>query len=60
MPGRNLRTLVTAFLNFTYDQLSMWNIMGAGIIVIMLPIVILYIFIQRFIFSGITSGAVKD
>jgi multiple sugar transport system permease protein len=60
MPGRNLRTIVTAFLNFTYDRVSMWNIMGAGITAIMLPIVILYIFIQRFIFSGITSGAVKD
>ncbi len=60
MPKQSLRTIVTCFLNYSYDNVSQWNIMGAGIITILLPAVTIYIFIQRYIFAGITDGAVKD
>lgn len=60
MPKDSLKTIVTAFLSYSYDNVSQWNIMGAGIVVILIPAVTIYFFIQRFIFSGITSGAVKE
>lgn len=36
-----------------------WNLICAAILLILLPTVILYFFLQRYIFEGVTSGAVK-
>jgi multiple sugar transport system permease protein len=59
-PKASLRTVTTSLMTFSYDQNSQWNVMGAGIIAVMVPTLILYLFLQKFIFSGITDGAVKD
>jgi len=38
---------------------SSWNLVFANLVLTALPIVILYLFCQRYIVSGLTSGAVK-
>lgn len=60
MPDPSLNVVSTALMRFSTDQNTQYNIMGAAIIAIMIPTLILYIFMQKFIFSGITDGAVKD
>jgi raffinose/stachyose/melibiose transport system permease protein len=60
MPSTKLHTLTTALMYFTGERNTFWNFLSAGIIVVMLPTIILYIIFQKFIFKGITAGAVKE
>ncbi len=59
MPSSDLRTVATVLIGFTGDRMVLWNYMSAGIMVITLPSLVLYLFCQRWIFSGIAMGAVK-
>lgn len=59
MPANRLRTLTTYLMNYANAQQGSWQTLAAGIIVIMLPTVIIYIFFQKYILSGIAAGAVK-
>jgi raffinose/stachyose/melibiose transport system permease protein len=59
MPKSSLRTVTTAIMLFSYDRNSQWNVMSAGILAVMIPTLVLYLFAQRSIISGISAGAVK-
>ena len=59
MPANRLRTLTTYLMNYANAQQGSWQTLAAGIIVIMLPTIIIYIFFQKYILSGIAAGAVK-
>lgn len=59
MPKSSLRTLTTFLMNYANAQQGSWQNLAAGIIIIMLPTVLIYIFFQKYILSGIASGAVK-
>lgn len=59
MPSNKLRTLTTFLMNYANAQQGSWQTLSAGIIVIMLPTVIIYIFFQKYILAGIAAGAVK-
>lgn len=60
MPKSSLKTVTTALLSFSSDRNSQWNVMGAGIVAVMVPTLILYLFLQKYIISGVTDGAVKS
>jgi ABC-type sugar transport system, permease component len=60
MNKSNLRTVATALDVFSNDQTARWNVMGAAIIIVMIPTLVLYLFLQRYIISGVTDGAVKE
>lgn len=60
MPKNKLRTLTTFLMNFANAQQGSWQKLAAGIIIIMLPTILIYIFFQRYILSGIAAGAVKE
>ena len=36
-----------------------WASMMAGVVIMTVPFIVLFLFLQRFIISGITEGAVK-
>lgn len=59
MPSNRLRTLTTFLMDFANAQQGSWQNLSAGIIIIMLPTILLYIFFQRYILEGIAAGAVK-
>jgi ABC-type sugar transport system, permease component len=59
MPKSSLRTVTTAIMAFSADQNSQWNVMGAGIVAVLIPTLILYIFTQKYIISGLSDGSVK-
>lgn len=59
MPSNKLRTLTTFLMNYANAQQGSWQVLAAGIIVVMIPTVLIYIVFQKYILSGIAAGAVK-
>jgi len=54
-------TVVTTFLmNYANAQQGSWQNLAAGIIIIMLPTIVIYLFFQKYILAGIAAGAVKE
>ena len=45
------------FIDKQYEE--QWGIFSAGVLLAAIPVVILFAFLQRYIVSGLTSGAVK-
>ena len=60
MPGNRQRTLTTFLMDYANAQQGSWQTLAAGIIVIMLPTVLIYMFFQRYILAGVAVGAVKE
>lgn len=59
MPRNKLRTLTTFLMNYANAQQGSWQTLAAGIIIIMLPTIVIYLFFQKYILAGISAGAVK-
>lgn len=60
MPKNKLRTLTTFLMNYANAQQGSWQTLAAGIIIIMLPTVLIYLFFQKYILAGVAAGAVKE
>lgn len=60
MPKNGLRTLTTFLMNYANAQQGSWQSLAAGIIIIMLPTILIYLFFQKYILAGIAAGAVKE
>lgn len=60
MPKNSLRTLTTYIMNFANAQQGSWQLLAAGIIIIMLSTIVIYVFFQKYILAGVTAGAVKE
>jgi raffinose/stachyose/melibiose transport system permease protein len=52
-------TLPLSIYNFAGMYTTQWNLIFAGAIITVIPVLILYLFGQKYIVSGLTSGAVK-
>ncbi len=59
MPASNLPTVSTALMRFTGPYSAHWNMICSAVIIIAIPTIVLFIFLQRYIFSGIVQGSVK-
>lgn len=59
MPASNLPTVSTALMRFTGPYGAQWNMICSAVIIIAIPTIVLFIFLQRYIFSGIVEGSVK-
>lgn len=60
MPSVNLGVVSTALMRFEGPYSAQWNLILAAAIIIAIPMVVLYLFLQKFIFAGIVNGAVKE
>lgn len=60
MPKNKLRTLTTFLMDYANAQLGSWQTLAAGIIIIMIPTIILYLIFQKHILAGVAAGAVKE
>ena len=60
MPKNKLRTLTTFLMDYANAQHGSWQSLAAGIIIVMLPTICIYLFFQRYILAGIAAGAVKE
>jgi len=54
-----IKTAATGLYSFSGDKLAEWPLMSAAIILVAIPTIIIYIFLQKYIISGVTDGAVK-
>ncbi|MNE56731.1 Trehalose transport system permease protein SugB [compost metagenome] len=59
MPKQSLGVVTTVLMRFQGLNVADWNLISAAILLILLPTVILYFILQRYIFEGVASGAVK-
>lgn len=59
MPNEKLNTVATTLFNFTGPARIEWNVICAAIIISMIPMIILFVLLQKKIYSGITDAAVK-
>ncbi|MGL5434052.1 MAG: carbohydrate ABC transporter permease [Lachnospiraceae bacterium] len=60
MPKNSLRTLTTFLMNYANAQQGSWQTLAAGIVIVMLPTILIYLFFQRYILAGVAAGAVKE
>jgi multiple sugar transport system permease protein len=60
MPSVNLGVVSTALMRFQGPYSAQWNLILAASLIIVIPVALLYLILQRFIFAGIITGAVKE
>ncbi|GAA2879287.1 carbohydrate ABC transporter permease [Streptosporangium fragile] len=53
------RTLTTGVLYFQQQYLADWGNIMAGVVIMSLPVLLLFVFAQRYFVSGLYAGAVK-
>ncbi|WP_460016269.1 carbohydrate ABC transporter permease [Lactovum odontotermitis] len=58
MPDPELKVISTALFAFKGPYGTQWPVILAGVVIVILPILILFIFLQRYIYNGI-AGSVK-
>jgi len=49
----------TALFKFKGPYGSNWELISAGVVITIIPILVLFLFLQRYIYNGFTSGATK-
>jgi raffinose/stachyose/melibiose transport system permease protein len=59
LPGNSLATVQLTLYNFQSQSLSQYNLLFMDILLITIPPLVLYIFFNRQIVAGLTSGAIK-
>jgi ABC-type glycerol-3-phosphate transport system permease component len=59
LPSKELKPISAGLLQFFAEYAADWTLIAAAILITASPLVLLYIFAQRYIVAGITSGAVK-
>jgi len=53
-------TISTSLYTFTGEYGNQYNFISAGVMITIIPILILFLFLQRYIYNGIAQGAVKE
>ena len=59
MPSDGLGTMSTALFRFKGPFGAHWEAIAAGAILVTIPTLLIFLALQRFIYNGFTSGAVK-
>ena len=57
--GNNVMTIPLAVSNFAGAYVKQWDLILTAILMAMVPIVILFLFAQRFIIKGMIAGSIK-
>lgn len=55
-----LKTATTALMAFQGNRINVQNLMSAAILIVMLPTILIFLSMQKYIFQGITVGSVKE
>ncbi|WP_059051731.1 carbohydrate ABC transporter permease [Paenibacillus senegalimassiliensis] len=59
MPSKELHTLSTALMTFVGQRSSDFGQLSAAIVIVLIPTIVIYLLLQKYIFAGIAEGAVK-
>ncbi len=60
MPSQNLAVVSTALYRFMGPFGAKWEIIFAGIVICIIPSLVIFLSLQKNIYSGLVSGAVKE
>ncbi|MFP4187637.1 MAG: carbohydrate ABC transporter permease, partial [Acholeplasmataceae bacterium] len=60
MPAEDLAVISTALDNFRGPFGSQWEVICAGQMITILPILIVFVALQKYIYRGLVLGAVKE
>lgn len=59
MPKEGLQVVSTALFKFKGPYGSQWEVISAGIMIAILPTLIVFVSLQKYIYNGFTQGSVK-
>jgi len=59
LTGTGTRTVAVGLLEYITAQESRWTMMMAASIIVSMPVLVIFSFLQRYVISGLVSGAVK-
>lgn len=59
LPSKDRPVMSTMLYRFMGPYSSEWNIIAAGILVVVIPIFIVFVCLQKYIYKGFAEGAVK-
>ncbi|MRN56730.1 carbohydrate ABC transporter permease [Paenibacillus monticola] len=59
LTDKEKRPLTSGLYLFVGEFSTDWTILAAGIIIVVTPLVLVYLFLQKYIISGVSSGALK-
>jgi len=57
--AKESRTVPVGLLQFQGEYSSQYTLLMAGILISIIPVIVIFIFLQRYFVAGLTSGAVK-
>ena len=60
MPNDDLAVVSTALYKFIGPYSAQWEVIFAGIIICIIPSLIIFLFLQKFIYSNLVAGSVKE
>ena len=59
MPSQDLGVISTSLFRFKGPFGAQWEVISAGVVVIVIPTLAVFLALQRFIYNGFTAGSVK-
>ena len=59
MPARDLGVVATSLFRFRGPFETQWEVIAAGVIITIIPMLLIFLFLQRYIYNGFARGAVK-
>ena len=57
MPSRDLGVISTSLFRFKGPLGTQWEVLAAGAIIVIIPTLILFLLLQRYIYNGLSAGA---
>jgi multiple sugar transport system permease protein len=59
MPSPELGVISTSLFRFQGPFSAEWEVISAGVVIVIVPTLVVFLFLQRWFYNGITAGAVK-
>ena len=60
MPSKDLAVVSTALYRFIGPYGAQWEVIFAGIIICIIPSLVIFLFLQKSIYSNLVTGSVKE
>lgn len=59
MPKKGLGVISTSLFRFIGPYQAHWQVISAGVVITIIPTLILFLFLQKYVYNGLTAGAVR-
>jgi raffinose/stachyose/melibiose transport system permease protein len=57
--SKDQRTVPLGLMQFQGEHASQYTLLMAGVVISIIPVLIIFLFLQRYFVTGLTAGAVK-